>query len=365
MGNEYTLEVKHLTKKFGNLVAVDDVSFSLGNEFFSILGPSGSGKTTTLRIISGLESPDRGQVFLNAKDVTFVPPEKRDVHTVFQSYALFPHMTVFENVAFGLRRKRKPDSEIRRLVKEYLEMVNLSDKADKYPRQLSGGEKQRVALIRALINHPQVLLLDEPLGALDLKIRQRLQLEMVNIRERVGITFVYVTHDQGEALTMSDRIAVMHQGKILQIGEPKDLYEKPCCKFVAYFIGNTNFFEGVVIEKDRHMAKVRVPGLGEFWGIVMGKEVRTGENVNLSVRPEKVHISRARPARHRVNAVPGVIEDIVYVGVSTEFDVILQNGTHIRVFAQNSGPESEIWNLTWEDKVWVYWRHDRCLVLRD
>ncbi len=362
---QHTLEVKHLVKQFGTLIAVNDVSFTVEpGEFFSLLGPSGSGKTTVLRIIAGFVVPDQGSVHLGGKDITYWPPEKRDINIVFQNYALFPHLTVYENVAFGPRRHGWPEEKIRREVNRFLEMVHLQSHAQKYPRQLSGGEKQRVALIRALIMHPSVLLLDEPLGALDLKIRQQLQLELINIQDEVGITFIYVTHDQGEALTMADRIAVMNKGQILQIGDPKTIYERPRTRFVAHFIGNTNFFEGKVVRVEGDSVKVDVPGLCEIWGVPM-TPVQVGEQVSVSVRPEKMYISHNPPGNGTYNKVQGTVKDILYAGVSTDFIVTLPNGQEVRIFAQNISQDAEIWKITWDDHVWVYWRPERSLVLRE
>ena len=363
------LEVRHLTKRFGKIIAVNDVSFEIASgEFFSLLGPSGSGKTTMLRMIGGLETPDAGDIFLEGKKITFLPPEKRDINIVFQNYALFPHLTVYDNVAFGPRRRKWPEDKIRREVTTLLEMVHLSGYEEKYPRQLSGGEKQRVALIRALILKPKVLLLDEPLGALDLKIRQALQLELANIQYEVGITFIYVTHDQSEALTMADRIAVMNKGRILQIGTPKEIYEHPSDRFVANFIGNTNLFEGVVKEVAGDDIRVEVPGLMEMWGVASDKhaaQMRPGMQVAVSVRPEKMRISRNKPEKPGYNMIQGVVDDVIYLGVSTEFLVKLPNGQIVRVFAQNISQENELWNITWDEPVWVFWRPHRSLVLAD
>ncbi len=362
---EIGLVVEHLIKRFGPLTAINDVSFTVApGEFFSLLGPSGSGKTTTLRIIGGLTVPDEGDVYLDGERITYWPPEKRDINIVFQNYALFPHLTIFENVAFGPRRHRWPEERIRQEVHRYLEMVHLVGYENKYPRQLSGGEKQRIALIRALIMHPKVLLLDEPLGALDLKIRQQLQLELINIQEEVGITFIYVTHDQGEALTMADRIAVMNKGKILQIGDPKTIYERPRNRFVAHFIGNTNFFEGKAVRLEGGRMLVDIPGLMEIWGLPVGN-IRPGEGASVSVRPEKMYISRQKPKNGSYNMIQGVVDDFIYTGVSTEFIVSLPNGQKVRVFAQNISQDAEIWKITWDDRVWVYWRPERSLVLKE
>ena len=359
------VEVQNLTKRFGSLTAVDGVSFSVGaGEFFSLLGPSGSGKTTILRMIGGFEVPDAGEVYLGGERITYRPPEKRDVNIVFQSYALFPHLNVFENVAFGPRRQRWDEGRIKREVGRLLEMVHLSGYEEKYPRQLSGGEKQRVALIRALITHPQVLLLDEPLGALDLKIRQQLQLELVNIQDEVGITFIYVTHDQGEALAMADRIAVMDKGHILQIGDPRTIYEQPTNRFVAHFIGNTNLFDGRVVAVDGERARVDVPGLMEIWGTLSGK-VAVGEQVSVSVRPEKMRISHERPAGSGYNAIAGTVADIIYLGVSTELLIRLEDGSQVRVFAQNVSRDEVVWTVTWGERLWVYWLPEWSLILTE
>ncbi len=364
---EIALEIRNVTKRFGSLIAVDDVSFEIERgEFFSLLGPSGSGKTTILRMIGGLLTPDQGHVFLHGKDITFDPPEKRDVNIVFQNYALFPHLNVYENVAFGPRRRHWPDDKIRKEVTHLLEMVHLAGYEEKYPRQLSGGEKQRIALIRALITRPQLLLLDEPLGALDLKIRQSLQLELMDIQDETGITFIYVTHDQSEALTMADRIAVMDKGHILQIGDPKSIYEQPHNRFVAHFIGNTNLLEGKVASVAGGDVRIRTPRLGEFQGRGLdGASVQTGQPVTMSVRPEKMHITRQEPERPGYNKIAGVVEDLIYVGVSTEFIVRVAPGQTLRIFAQNMSRDDDLWQITWDDPVWVYWRPEHSLIITE
>src|SRR5690606_8891033 len=269
------------------VVAVKDLDLSIAEgEFFSMLGPSGCGKTTTMRMIAGFEEPTRGKVFLRGVDVTGVPPNRRDVNMVFQSYALFPHMNVYENVAFGLKRKKVPAPEIRRRVGEMLEIVDLVGREKRMPRELSGGQQQRVALARALVNRPRALLLDEPLGALDLKLRQQMQVELKRIQREVGITFVYVTHDQGEALTMSDRIAVMNNGTIEHLGSPREIYERPATKFVAGFIGTSNLLSGTVTEVTGEQAVI---ALGEGERILVplqSNSVRVGDRLELSVRPE-------------------------------------------------------------------------------
>src|SRR5512145_1230470 len=243
------VELQNITKRFGDFIAVDDVSLDIKDgEFFSLLGPSGCGKTTCLRMIAGFELPSEGEIKIRGKSMGDTPPYKRPVNTVFQNYALFPHMTVFENVAFGLEMQKVSRAEIKTRVKEALEMVRLPQLADRKPRQLSGGQQQRIALARALVNRPQVLLLDEPLSALDLKLRKAMQLELKELQHQVGITFIFVTHDQEEAITMSDRIAVMNEGVVQQVGAPREIYESPRNRFVADFIGETNFIEGEVLE---------------------------------------------------------------------------------------------------------------------
>ena len=257
MPDPIAVELREVTKKFGEVTAVDQIDLQIGDgEFFSLLGPSGCGKTTTLRMIGGFEMPTSGEVFISGEAQGFKPPFQRPVNTVFQSYALFPHMNIFQNVAFGLQMKKVPKDEIKTRVDEMLELVQLPGMGSRKPNQLSGGQQQRVALARALINHPQVLLLDEPLGALDLKLRKAMQLELKDIQERVGITFIYVTHDQEEALTMSDRIAVMNLGKVLQIGSAQEIYEQPQSRFVADFIGETNYLSGKVLRLQDIFAEI-------------------------------------------------------------------------------------------------------------
>ena len=362
------LTVRNLSKSFNETKAVDDVNFGVEDEFFALLGPSGSGKTTTLRMIAGLEIADQGIIHLEGKDITLDPPEKRNINTVFQNYALFPHMTVFDNVAFGLHRKKIDSRKIKTEVLKFLEMVNLSDKAKRLPKQLSGGEKQRVALIRAIINKPKVLLLDEPLGSLDLKIRQKLAIDLVNIREQVGISFVYVTHDQTEALTMADKIVVMDKGRIIQTGNPKELYESPNCSFVANFIGTTNILKGSISKKEGELYKVDISGLSQFWGrtsLTGINKVSVGDMIDISVRPEKVRITKKKDNLVDYNELSGRVKEIIYIGLSTEFLVELKNKFVFRIFAQNISPEDEIWNIQWEDDVYLYWRFDKTILLSE
>ena len=332
-----TADVKldHITKRFHEVVAVDDLSLDIERgEFFSMLGPSGCGKTTTLRMIGGFEEATSGTIYLGDADVTGLPPFKRDVNTVFQNYALFPHLTVFENVAFGLRRRKVPDGEIGTQVTAMLELVELPGYEKRKPSQLSGGQQQRVALARALINHPKVLLLDEPLGALDLKLRKQMQLELKRIQTEVGITFIYVTHDQEEAMTMSDRIAVMRAGRIEQLGNPEELYERPKTAFVAGFLGVSNLLEGEVVGRDGALVTVRMPD-----GAMLrapGDEVASSGPVRIGVRPEKLRVdaSALGGTTDGLNSLSGTVLDASYIGVSTQY-LIQTEGHRLTVYAQN------------------------------
>ncbi len=328
-----------VTKRFGDMVAVDDVTIEVGRgEFFSMLGPSGCGKTTSLRMIAGFEEPDSGRVELTGRDIVGVAPYKRNVNTVFQSYALFPHLTVAENVAFGLRRKKVSKGDIRDRVKRYLDLVQLPGYDERRPSQLSGGQQQRVALARALVNEPAVLLLDEPLGALDLKLRKQMQLELMRIQREVGVTFVYVTHDQEEALVMSDRLAVMSQGRIEQIGYPEDIYERPATRFVAGFIGTSNIIEAVVTGRVGDLLQVEAaPGDRLLVGAPEGRAISPGDVLAFTVRPEKLRIvAENEPVADRLCTIAGTVVDVVYQGVSTQLVIRTDAGTTLVVFRQNS-----------------------------
>ena len=328
-----------VTKRFGATVAVDNVTIEVApGEFFSLLGPSGCGKTTSLRMIAGFEEPEEGRVVLTGQDIVGVPPFKRNVNTVFQSYALFPHLTVADNVAFGLRRKRTPKRDIKARVKRYLDLVQLPGYDDRRPSQLSGGQQQRVALARALVNEPAVLLLDEPLGALDLKLRKQMQLELMRIQREVGVTFIYVTHDQEEALVMSDRIAVMSQGKVEQIGFPEDIYERPATRFVAGFIGTSNIVEAEVIGRAGEFLEVAsAPGDRLLVPAPEGRSVSVGEKLAFTVRPEKLRVATAdEQVADRLCTVAGTVVDVVYQGVSTQLVVHTDAGITLVAFRQNS-----------------------------
>jgi spermidine/putrescine transport system ATP-binding protein len=328
-----------------------DLSIAQG-EFFSLLGPSGCGKTTTMRMIAGFEEPTGGTVFLDGRDVTRVSPNKRDVNMVFQSYALFPHLTAYQNVIFGLERKKVGKDEIRRRAGEIMEIVSLTGMEKRAPRELSGGQQQRVALARALVNRPRALLLDEPLGALDLKLRQQMQVELKRIQREVGITFVYVTHDQGEALTMSDRIAVMDAGRIDQLGSPREIYERPATRFVAGFIGTSNLLDGTVAEVTDGLAVLRY-GEGERVLVPVHGSSGTGDELEVSIRPEKIDLSRQAPDGAGTSVLTGVVSEVVYHGTSTNYTVRTSAGADFMVFDQNAysaedlaGPGDRVY-LTW------------------
>lgn len=353
------LEFENVSKSFGSLRAVDQVSLSIRKgEFFSLLGPSGCGKTTLLRILAGFESPDTGRVLLNGEDITALPPNRRKVNTIFQNYALFPHLTVRENIAFGLRIAKRPRKEIDGEVNRMLSLIQMEDHAYKKPSQISGGQKQRVAVARALINKPQVLLLDEPLAALDLKLRQHMLMELDLIHDEVGITFLYVTHDQGEAMSLSDRIAVMNQGRIEQRGIPAEIYEAPCNSFVAAFIGDTNFFEGQVSEFcGGDYMRLSIDGLSDVL-CFKDKPLQTGNLVYLSIRPEKFHISRDRPlVDDRHNCLPGKVEDVIYLGTHTRYWVRV-NSHRLAVIQQHSRFLLDEKPIRWDEQVWISWHAD-------
>jgi spermidine/putrescine transport system ATP-binding protein len=356
---EAAIELVGVVKEFhahGELVAaVKGIDLTIAEgEFFSMLGPSGCGKTTTMRMIAGFEEPTKGAIYLRGVDVTGVVPNRRDVNMVFQSYALFPHMSVYENVAFGLKRKGVARTEISRRVGEMLQIVGLAGREKRRPRELSGGQQQRVALARALVNRPRALLLDEPLGALDLKLRQAMQVELKRIQREVGVTFVYVTHDQGEALAMSDRIAVMNDGAIEHLGTPREIYEFPATKFVAGFIGTSNVLAGVVSTVENGHAVI-VPGAGERIIVPLREgRVKAGDNLELSVRPEKIDLSPAAPQNGDGSVVRGVVTEVVYMGTSTNYVVRTSTGTDVAVFDQNASSAEDV--ATRGDNVFLTWR---------
>jgi spermidine/putrescine transport system ATP-binding protein len=356
-----------VVKRFGETVAVDHIDLEVRDgEFFSLLGPSGCGKTTTLRMIGGFEEPTSGLIELQGEDVTWLPPFRRNVNTVFQNYALFPHLTIFENVAFGLRRKGVIDAEVKARVGEMLDLVELPGYEGRKPSQISGGQAQRVALARALINRPAVLLLDEPLGALDLKLRKQMQVELKRIQQEVGITFIYVTHDQEEAMTMSDRIAVMNMGRYEQLGDPESLYERPTTRFVAGFLGVSNLLSGEVLGVDGRYATVRLGP--EVTVRAPSALVGATSTVDIGVRPEKIRLrapaeADATPDGH--NRLTGVVRDASYLGVSTQYQIEARGGARLTVYEQNveRATRSELW--TPGEEVVLSWSPDHSFVVAD
>lgn len=334
------LEIKGISRRFGDFVALDSVDLKIeSGEFFTLLGPSGCGKTTLLRLIAGFDTPDAGEILLDGKPITNTVPEKRPIHTVFQSYALFPHMTVAENIAFPLRLAKVPNQEINARVKEALEDVRLPDKANHYPDELSGGQRQRIAIARALVNRPRLLLLDEPLSALDAKLKEQMQIELINLQKEVGITFIYVTHDQGEALALSHRVAVMNAGKIAQLDEPSKLYGLPNSRFVADFIGQCNLLEGQVSAVHDNLIQVNLNHLGEVPVQYRGTQTFTpGESCALTLRPEKVRIAtQLAPDTQEVH-FKGEVHDMLYLGDVTVYKVEVTGGILVEALLANSEP---------------------------
>jgi len=329
------VRLSDVVKRFGEMAAVDHIDLEVEDgEFFSLLGPSGCGKTTTLRMIGGFEQPTSGVIELHGEDVTWLPPYRRNVNTVFQNYALFPHLSIFENVAFGLRRKGVKGSEIKTRVGEMLDLVELPGYQSRKPTQISGGQAQRVALARALINRPAVLLLDEPLGALDLKLRKQMQVELKRIQQEVGITFIYVTHDQEEAMTMSDRIAVMNRGRYEQLGDPESLYERPKTRFVAGFLGVSNLLSAIVVERGDERGAVRLP---DGTTVLVPAAVLNGEvEIDIGVRPEKIRLQEVdAELQPGYNGLFGTVRDASYLGVSTNYIVETRDGAQVTVYEQN------------------------------
>jgi spermidine/putrescine transport system ATP-binding protein len=351
---------KEFVSQKDTVAAVDHIDLTIDEgEFFSLLGPSGCGKTTTLRMIAGFEDPTSGKVLLYGTDVTSAPPNRRDVNMVFQNYALFPHMTVAENIAFGLERKGVPKAETRTRVGEVLDLVELTGRDRRRPKELSGGQQQRVALARALINRPRALLLDEPLGALDLKLRQTMQIELKSIQREVGITFVYVTHDQSEALTMSDRLAVMRDGKIEQLGPPRELYEQPATRFVAGFIGTSNILHGTAEAVTSDGAVLRT-GVDESVVVPLRAAATVGENIAATIRPEKMTMTLERPASGSV--LRAKIREVVYLGTSTNYSVATALGELV-VYQLNAGDDLIAPERGAE--VWVGWPSQHAYQLFD
>lgn len=351
------IKIKSVGKSFDGVEILKDVSFEIeAGEFFSILGPSGCGKTTLLRMIGGFIEADKGAIYLGNQDITYLSPNERDVNTIFQTYALFPHLNIFDNIAFPLKLKKMGKDEIKKEVEKYLELVKLSSHAKKYPHQLSGGQKQRVAIARALINKPKVLLLDEPLSALDAKLRQHMLIELDTIHDEVGITFIFVTHDQQEALSVSDRIAVMNEGDVLQIGTPSEIYESPATSFVADFIGETNFIDGVVTSLEDEFGYIESKDYGKI-KFELDKDVKVGQSVKLTIRPEKVKISKTKPRYldENDNVLSGVVDEVIYSGFQSKYFVKVGDRTfntfkqHVDFFEEDSE------TIHWKDEVYVIW----------
>jgi spermidine/putrescine transport system ATP-binding protein len=369
---DVAVELRDVSKTFGadrneqTVRAVHHIHLTIGSgEFFTLLGPSGCGKTTTLRMIAGFETPSSGEILIQGKPVSKVPPYRRPVNTVFQNYALFPHLTIEQNVAFGLNVKGVPKDEQKRRVQEALDLVRLPNMGHRKPNQISGGQQQRVALARALVNRPAVLLLDEPLGALDYKLRQAMQFELKALQHEVGITFIYVTHDQEEALTMSDRIAVMSQGEVLQVGTPIQIYERPAYRFVANFIGETNFLEGKVIAANggnRCVVETAsgVPVSGSYY-----QPLSVGDQVSISIRPEKIRIHENQPAA-RPNLFEVRVENVAYIGSDTQLLITMPHGDKLRVYDQNDlSTVDENYFYAAGDQAWISWRPENALVLKN
>ena len=344
-----------LVKRFDAVAAVDDVSLAIRKgEIFALLGPSGCGKSTLLRMLAGFEAPSAGAVLLDGVNIASMPPYQRPINMMFQSYALFPHLSVWDNIAFGLRREGLPKAEISERVEGMLRLVQLTAFAKRKPHQLSGGQQQRVALARSLAKRPQLLLLDEPLGALDKKLREQTQFELVNIIESVGVTCVMVTHDQEEAMTMASRIAVMRQGKVLQVGTPREIYEQPNCRFVADFIGNVNLFEGQLQHTSPGRCEISSPeGVLAVTHSVSGTSDPIGTAVSVAVRPEKIHIAKSRPGVSD-NLFTGKVREIAYFGSYSTFIVDMPSGKSVKITEGNTAQQDEI-PITWGDEVFFWW----------
>ncbi len=355
---------KNVTKRFGDFTAVNDLSLNIYHrEFFALLGASGCGKSTLLRMLAGFEQPTAGEIVLDGTDMAGTPPYKRPVNMMFQSYALFPHMTVEKNIAFGLRQDGMPKDEITERVSQMLKLVKLEQFASRKPNQLSGGQRQRVALARSLAKRPKVLLLDEPLGALDKKLREETQFELMDLQQSLGLTFVVVTHDQEEAMTMADRIAVMSHGKVVQVATPAEIYEAPNSRFVADFIGDVNIFDGKVATSGNGVIEISVES-GFSIRVATSEPPAVGNAVGFAIRPEKIRVTRAAPANASVNAAKGEIWDIAYLGDMTVFHIKLPSGKFVRASSLNAQRSVED-PFTYDQEVWVSFDEDGGVLLKD
>ena len=350
-----------MTKKFGDFTAVNDLSLAIyEREFFALLGASGCGKSTLLRMLAGFEEPTSGRIMLDGQDLAGIPPYRRPVNMMFQSYALFPHMSVEKNIAFGLKQEGMPKADVEKRVTEMLKLVKLEPFAKRKPHQLSGGQRQRVALARSVAKRPKVLLLDEPLGALDKKLREETQFELMDLQQELGLTFVVVTHDQEEAMTMADRIAIMDKGQVMQVATPAEVYEAPASRFVAGFVGNVNMFEGKVAERSGNSARI-TGGTGAEITVENAGEAVKDTEVSFAIRPEKIRISSKRPA-DAINALQGEVYDIAYLGDMTVYHVRLDDGQMVRAATMNATRVADD-PLTWDDRAWISFRPDAGVVL--
>ena len=355
------IRIDDVSKKFGEFVAVNDVSLNIyQGEIFCLLGGSGCGKTTLLRMLAGFETPTEGRIFIDGQDMAGVPPYKRPVNMMFQSYALFPHMTVEQNVAFGLKQEGMPKAEIAQRVSEMLALVKLQEFPKRKPHQLSGGQRQRVALARSLVKRPKLLLLDEPLGALDKKLREHTQFELVNLQEQLGVTFIVVTHDQEEAMTLSSRIGVMEAGRIVQTGTPKDIYEYPNCKYVAEFIGNINVFQGTMVEDEPDHVRIASPEMEGTIYVNHGVSAASDAVVWAAVRPEKIQLS-VEPPQQQDNVTRGVVKEIAYMGDMSIYLVQTSTGKMMRVTQPNAYRHAD--DITWDQPVYLHWHASSPIVL--
>ncbi len=360
-GAEY-VRIEAVTKRFGDFVAVDQVSLSIKRgEIFCLLGGSGCGKTTLLRMLAGFETPSSGRISIDGQDMAAIPPYERPVNMMFQSYALFPHMTVARNVAFGLEQEGLAKADIERRVQEMLEIVQLSDYAQRKPHQLSGGQRQRVALARALVKRPKLLLLDEPLGALDKKLREQTQFELINLQEKLGVTFIVVTHDQEEAMTLATRIGVMNKGQIVQVGTPTEIYEFPNSRFVADFIGSGNIFEGRLVEDEPDHVRIRCEELDAPVFVSHGISAAPEAQVAVAIRPEKIGMSRDRPTVTD-NVAHGVVKEIAYMGDISVYLVRLDGGRMVRVTIPNAERHADE-RIVWDESVYLSWQPAAPVVL--
>ena len=353
--NQSIIELVGISNKFGNYQALQETDITIKNgEFITLLGPSGCGKTTLLRLISGLEKPDSGKIFINGKDATNLPPEERHLNMVFQTYALFPHMTVYENVAFGLRCKKVPETELNQRVNDILRIVKLDDLAKRKPNQLSGGQQQRVAIARAVVNEPIVLLLDEPLSALDYNLRKNMQIELKQLQRRLGITFIFVTHDQEEALSMSDRVAVMNNGYIEQLATPKDAYEEPASLYVANFIGEANIFDSKISSVNNNKLITHIEE--KYFELDNDKKFNAEQKIHVVIRPEDINAWREHEisAEDKNNKIPGIVEQVIYKGSTVDLIIRLPSGKQI-LAAEFFNEDDENLDYHNTEKVWIDW----------